>query len=230
MRKFGTIVVAFVLVIVLVNVEIFIIKGASRYEPQSEVVYAKVKIPEKTLITTEMLEVKKIGTGLVHRLSVGAIKDVVGRRAKMDMESGEMILSAKLGYEDMERIEVKDKNKRLFSVEFKGDQANGWWLMADQYVDIIFVPNEKAAQLDDASTNSTTGNKQVIWQDIIANKVYKLKNVRIAALIDDNGKLLKNKDRASLPKYISFEVTEEEADFLAYAKSNGRLEVSVVPE
>jgi Flp pilus assembly protein CpaB len=229
MRKFGTIIIALLIVVILVAIEIVIIKRAAKYEPQSEVLFAKVRIQEKTLITSDMLQLRKIGTGMVHKMAVCSLKDVIGRKAKMDIEAGEVILSAKLGYEGMERIEVKDKNKRLFSVEFKGDQANGWWLMPDQYVDIMFVPDEKAEHYND-SPGTNNENKQTISIEPFGSKIQKLKNIRIAALIDDGGKLLKNKDRVSLPRYISFEVTEEEANFLAYAKSNGRLEVCVVPE
>jgi Flp pilus assembly protein CpaB len=35
--------------------------------------------------------------------------------------------------------------------------------------------------------------------------------------------------RRLLPKYVLLEVTEEQAVFLAYAKSNGRLELSGIP-
>ena len=229
MRRFGTVIAAFLIVIILVIIEVVIIKGASDYEPVSEVVFARVRIPEKCEITAEMLEVKKVGIGLVHPLSLGNIRDAAGKRASMEIEAGEMLLAGKLGYEGMERIEVKDRNKRLYSVEFKGDQANGWWLMTDQNVDILFVPDKNAQTSAGAQINDSA-DADVIQGIIGGNRVQKLRNIRIAALIDDNGKLLKNKDRTTLPRYVSFEVTDQQAEFLAYAKSNGRLEICVIPD
>lgn len=228
MRRFGTVLAAFLIVVVLVIIEVAVVKNASNYEPVSEVVFAKVRIPEKSEITADMLEVKKTGIGLVHPLSLRSIGDAEGKRASMNIEAGEMILSGKLGYDGMERIEVKDKSKRLYSVEFKGDQANGWWLITDQNVDILFVPDAKGQN----SVGPENGNIVIAeTSEIIGgSRVQKLRNIRIAALIDDTGKLLKNKDRTTLPKYISFEVTEQQADFLAYAKSNGRLEICVIPD
>ncbi len=228
MRRYGTVLAAFLLVVILVIIEIAVVKGASNYEPVSEVVFTKVRIVENSEITAEMLEVKKIGIGMVHRLSLRNIGEVVGKRAAMDIEAGEMILTGKLGYEGMESIEVKDRNKRLYSVEFRGDQANGWWLMTDQNVDILFVPNNTQT----SGSYKTEGNDEVAEQTmgIAANRVEKLKNIRIAALIDANGKLLENRDRTTLPQYVSFEVTDQQADFLAYAKSNGRLELCVIPD
>ena len=229
MRRFGTVIAAFLIVIILVIIEVVIIKGASNYEPVSEVVFARVRIPEKCEITAEMLEVKKIGIGLVHPLSLRNIRDAAGKRASMEIEAGEMLLAGKLGYEGMERIEVKDRNKRLYSVEFKGDQANGWWLMTDQNVYILFVP-DKNAQTSAGAENNDSADIEVAPGIIGGNRVQKLRNIRIAALIDDNGKLLKNKDRTTLPRYVSFEVTDQQAEYLAYAKSNGRLEICVIPD
>lgn len=222
MRRFGTVVAAFILVVILVIVEVVIIKGASNYEPVSEVVFAKVMIPEKCEITAEMLEVKKIGIGLVHRSSLKNIVDIVGKRADMDIEAGEMILAGKLGYEGMEPIEVKDKSKRLYSVEFKGDQANGWWLVTDQNVDILYIPSKNA--------QTAMNDMEALPQDDAGSPVQKLRNIRIAALIDENGKRLEDKNRSTLPRYISFEVTEQQADFLAFAKGSGRLEICVIPQ
>lgn len=213
MKRFKMLVAVALLTVILVGAEIYIIRAATSYEPVTEVVFARVKIPEDTLITGEMLEIKKVGLASVHKLSVRKSENILGKRSATDIESGEMILSSKVGSSDaMEKIKVKDKNKRLFSVEFKGDQANGWWLLTDQNVDIIFVPGE-------AGTSEGMGND-----------VKKLENIRIAALIDERGKLLKNNDRSTLPRYISFEVTDQQAAFLAEAKSKGRLELSVIPE
>lgn len=213
MKRIKMLAAAVLVTVLLMGVEIYIIRAATSYEPTTEVVFAKMKIPENTVVTVDMLELRKVELGMVHKLSVRSLEELDGKRTAVDIESGEMVLSSKVGSSDeMEKIRVEDKNKRLFSVEFKGDQANGWWLLTDQNVDILFVPSE-----DGNSVNSWSGIK-------------KLKNIRVAALIDDRGKLLKNNERSTLPRYISFEVTDEQASFLAYAKSRGRLELSVIPE
>ena len=127
-------------------------------------------------------------------------------------------------------------------MEFKGDQANGWQLIDGQYVDIIFIPNynnrEKQLQADgvqeasetaslssDAAVSAANG-KSVI---LIPEQVKVLKNIRIAGLIDENGKLADVSNTKGTPRYISFEVTAEQATFLAYAKRNGQLELSSIP-
>lgn len=216
MKKVSFIILTLVLAVILLAIEVVIVKSASKYEPESSIVFAKTRIPENTVIQEAMLLEKKVNISMIHRQSIRNIRDAIGKRARIGIEEGEMILTGKLSRGDeMEEIEVKDKNNRLFSVEFKGDQANGWWLMTGQYVDIIFIPNEKA-------------RGQAVQQQVVTS-IQRLRNIRIAALIDEKGKLLKNYGRSTLPKYISFEVTDEQCEFLAYAKSNGRLEISVIP-
>lgn len=235
MRRFYSVLAVFVLVIILVVTEIVIIKGASRYEPQAEVVFAKVKIPERTQITSEMLEIKKVARSFAHRMSLKDTADAAGRYAGVDIEAGEMILSGKLNDGGQEAVEVRDIGKRLFSVEFKGDQANGWWLMPDQRVNILYIPDERRIAIETgarpengekAATDGTAEADAASMRD----RIQVLENVRIAALIDENGVILKNAARASLPRYVSFEVTDEQAGLLAYAKGHGRLELSVIPD
>lgn len=234
MRRFGSILAVLILVLVLVVTEIVIIKSASKYEPQVKVVFAKTKIPEQTVITPDMLELKAVDLSFVHRMSLRSISDAASKRAGADIEAGEMILSGKLKSDEMEVIEVRDLNKKLFCVEFKADQANGWWLMTDQKVDIIYVPDQNQAAgiaPDNQTVPGNEGPAAVHTDDIInvRDKIRVLEDIRIAALIDENGKLLKNSGRETLPRYASFEVTDEQAGLLAYAKSHGRLELSVNP-
>jgi len=218
MKKISLILLTLILTFVLLVVEVIIVKSVSRYEPEFDIVYAKTRIHEDTILQPEMLQEKKVNASLVHRQSIRSMKEIIGKKVKVDIEEGEMMLSPKL-YADseIEEIKITDKNNRLFSIEFKGDQANGWWLGEDQFVDIIFVPGERLQ-----SNMYKSG-----WTDIYP--VQRLRNIRIAALIDDRGKLLKKGEKTTLPRYVSFEVTDEQVEFLAFAKGSGRLEISVIP-
>ena len=234
MRRFGSLLAVFILVLLLVVTEIVIIKSASKYEPQVGVVFAKTRIPERTVITPDMMELRDVDLSFVHRMSLRSISDATSKRTGMDIEAGEMVLSGKLKSEEMEVIEVKDRNKKLFSVEFKCDQANGWWLLTDQKVDIIYIPDEISVIGAASDAGAAKGNEALAATPIddsakVRDKIRVLEDIRIAALIDENGKLLKNNGRATLPRYVSFEVTDEQVGLLAYAKGHGRLELSVVP-
>ncbi len=241
MKKINLIFFTVILVVILLGIEVVIVKSAVKYEPLVDVVYAKTKIAAQKEIKPEMLYQKKINISMAHSQAFRNIKDLTGKKSKVEIEEGEMILSGKLGKaNEMEQIEVKDKNNRLFTVEFKGDQANGWWIKVGQYVDIIFIPNEKPTvsnyikeQPDLASQTAAVSNRNKPSVNFLTDnlgEVKRFRNIRVAALIDEKGNQLKNSNRETLPRYISFEVTDSQDEALAYAKSNGRLEVSVIPE
>lgn len=233
MKKTNLILITSILVVVLLIVEIVIVRAVSKYQPQISVVYAKTSIAENTVVDAEMLMEKKTDAGFVHRLSVVDINDIIGKKTIAGIEQGEMILSSRLGeVGETERINVVDKNNRLFAVEFKGDQANGWWLKPDQFVDIIFVPNEKNKNITPSQDIPQNGEEKSNEEGISENwkmGMRKLENIRIAAVISDKGVLLEHSEKTTLPRYISFEITDEQCEFLSYAKGAGRIEVCVIP-
>lgn len=212
MKKIYVLIISIVLIFVLMTVEALYIKSISHYEPEAGIVFAKSHIEAGKKITDEMLEIRNVNLSCVHRLSLRKTGDAAGKIARMDIEAGEALLSSKFGSSDeMEDIQVVNSSSRLFTFELKPDQANGWWLKVNQYVDIIYVPDMRP----DLPT-VTAGIKRI-------------NHIRIAAIIDERGALAGNGKRASMPKYITFEVTDKQDEFLASAKTSGRIELSAIP-
>ena len=235
MNKISKGMIMFIGIIVLLIAEIIIIKVGSQYEPEVAVIYARTAIKAKTEITDDMLMEKKISLPYVHKLSIKNKADIIGKKVKVDIEAGEMILSGRLGETDeIEAIPMLNRNNRQFSVEFKPDQVNGWWLLTGQYVDIIFVPNPAATAAMVPATakqagDSGAGTGTNITTIDDGTGVIRISNVRVAAIIDEQFKQVDNTARMGIPRYVCFEVTPEQDEFLAWAKSNGRLEISVRP-
>jgi len=201
------------LTIVLVIIEIIIIRSALGYEPKTNIVLASKKIEAGETITEDMLEERQLHISMVDNRWVKDKNEIMGKVAKENIEEGEIIILSRISDdENKNQIEAKDKNKRLFTVELKGDQANGWQLKEGQYVDIIFIQDEK-------NKVPVTGNEEQDRKNFVQNGAFgtqRISNVRIAAIIDE--------------KYVSFEVDVGLDEFLAYAKGNGRLEISVIPK
>ena len=249
MRKPFLIAITIILIVVLLAAEIFIVRSASSFQPRVDAVFAKVPIPAGTVIAPDMLEVKSVEADFAHRLSAGRLSDVAGKQAKTDLAQGEMILSSRLGApDDMKKIQMENKSHRLFTIEFKPDQANGWQVKPGQHVDIIFVPNNGSAvpgmqtRKPDISqpaqgTNGSAGsagNTQAgsgigtnPGSSTGVNTVKRLDNIRIAAVLDDKGQLCGNPKAGTLPALVCFEVDDAQDEFLAWAKHNGKLELSV---
>ncbi len=220
MKRVNMIILTIILALVFLTVEIIIVKSVSKYEPEISVVFAVRKIKEGETITEDLLEKRKINISQVHSQSIKDTEEIIGKKAKADIEKNEIILSSRVtNNRNFEEIIVNDKNSRLFTVEFKGDQVNGWQLREGQYVDIIFISDEN---------NTIPVIENETWEKG-GNRIQRIRNVRVAALIDDKGKLVKSPENTTIPKYISFEAYDGLDEFLAYAKGNGRLEVSVIP-
>lgn len=238
MKKFKKLILVLIIIAILLTVQVIIIKNASQYEAKINIVYAKTDIPAKTVITSDMLTTKSINLSMVHLQAYRSTADLIGKTAKADIADGEMILNSRIGKPDeMAEIKVLDKNNRLFAIEFKPDQANGWWLLLDQKVDLIFVPTSPAgvnaptslSRPSDAQSN-TAGNADQTQFTSSSNGIKRLSNIRVAAIIDETLQPLANDTRTSIPKYIVFEVAPQQDEFLAWAKSNGRIELSVRTE
>ena len=224
MKRFGWIGAALAIVVLLVTAELAIITNASGYDLKEKAVFTKTNIYVNTVITSDMLEVREVGSSTIHPDAVKNIGEALGKRTAADLVKGEMLLKARLSADVRPIIEAEDKNNRLFSVELKVDQANAWLFSDRQFVDIIYVPNsrevvEQPPQADGISgvTPASTG-------------VRIMKNVRIAGLTDEEGKLIGAAKSEKVPRNVSFEVTQDQAVFLAYAKSNGRLELACIPD
>jgi len=230
MKRIHMAVIIAVAIVVLLAVEIAIIRSMSDFEPKIAVVYATKRIQPKEEIREDMVEIRNINLSYAHKLAIRDLDEVIGRKANVAIESGEMILSSRIGdIKEIPDIELKDANNRLFTVKFEPDQANGWWLLVDQYVDILYVPNDEPGitVFDPSSEQKLMEQSKGEYDE---SKVVRLENIRVAAIIDEKGTLLSNDDKREIvPRYVSFEVDSRQDAFLAYAKSHGRLEISVRP-
>lgn len=224
MRRYGWIGGALVIVILLVVIEMAIISNVSGYEVREKAVFAAADIGENTVITADMLEIREIGADAVHREAVRNIEEAVGLASADPIYKGEQLLGTRLKDRPDSAFQALDKSNRLFCLEPKSDQVNAWQIEKDQYVDLIYVPN--FGQQGTAPPEAAG----VVSVPPFDNGVRLLKNVRIAGLVGDDGKPAGTDDSVKPPKYILLEVTGEQAVFLAYAKSNGRLEMSGIPQ
>ena len=220
-----------ILAILTLVVEVIIVRTASSYEPQINIVYARTKIPAKTRITEDMLTIKKVNISYAHKLSVKEMGKITGRIAKIDIEENEMMLESRIDADSMQNsIKVSDPGNRLFTLDLKGDQANGWLIKEGQLVDILFIPVEKPG-VRGLNNEQNFQFKKIkdAWQ-LQEGCVLRLKKVRIAAVLDEKGKILERNEKYLIPKYVCLEVNDIQDEFLAYAKGNGRIELSVVPD
>ena len=215
-KKIRLIMINAAILVVLLVVEVIFIRTTTGSGATKAVVFAKADIGANTVITEEMLEVRKVDSKLAGAYCISDITYIKGSRASHDMAAGEMVYAGSVSKGmPSNSIKFTDPANRLFALELKGDAANGWWVDAEQKADVIFVPgNEKAIS-------------RVSSQGGISEKI---EDVRIAAILDEKGNPMSYSERASPPRYVCLEVTPEQAEFLAYAKINGKIELAILPD
>lgn len=222
-KRFGWVIGALVILIVLVVAEMTIVSYASREDIKQKVVCAAERIEKNTVITAKMLDVREISIDAVHPEALESVDEAVAKRAGMVIEAGEMLLKGKLFSDERDIARARDNNKRLISAELRVDQANAWQLAENQHVDIIYVPNNVSGE------DQPPVAEGVVDASSPSNGVKMIKGIRIAGVMDEDAKKVDIPEAESIPKYVSFEVTQGQAVFIAYAKNNGKLELSCIP-
>lgn len=211
-RKYTVILITLILTLIVLSVETVIVRTASMYEAKADAVFAAKDIANGEIISENMLEIREVPVNMLNKNACRDIDKLVGLNTLTDITKGEIIQNNRIGQLDvMESIPVDSNNNRLMTVEFAADKANGWYIKVGQKVDIIYVPRR---------SESESGTR-----------VEQLENIKVAAIVTDTGLLCKNDKREGLsPKYVSFEVTPTQSQLLAYWKTNGTIELSIIPE
>lgn len=213
------------------------IKFVSSFEPKITLVYAKTDIPNKTLITADMVEEKEVPLSSNNKYAIKSKNDVIGNKSVAPIFQDELILSTRYSKPDqVNGVNIKDKNNRIFTLDLKADEANGWQIHEDSYVDLIFVPNPTQKQnpipSSSASYNNTLppqqGQMPISATNFDESQIVRLSKIRVAAIIGENNQVIDpSKDKDIIPKYVSFEVTTNQDTFLSWAKQYGHINVSL---
>lgn len=215
MKRTKIFILSILLLIILLFAEGYLLKKASGDDYSVKVIFAAKNIEQGEVITQEMLKETDIPSNMVHSDYIKSVDYIIGKNALIPIQKDEMILKQKIGkYEDENIIWVLEEDNRLITIKFTTDQANGWILKKDMFVDIIYIPSRQTVDDDDIIKT----DKSILYPDIddasyLMTK--RVKNIRIATVLYEKEE----------PVYIMFEAPIDVIEFLAYAKGNGRLEI-----
>ncbi|HBQ64151.1 MAG TPA: hypothetical protein DD727_04350 [Clostridiales bacterium] len=195
----------------LVGVEAALLRAASGASRSVKVFCAARDIALGSVISADMLTIRLLpqeaAEGAVLPGDSYGAEYYAGYRVACALHAGEIIYTGNLlpshrfpaGF-------IQTEGNVLMALELKGEQANGWWLGSGGTVDLLLVSNTE---------------KRV---------TSRLEGIRIVSLLDESGKVLPSggeEHGLALPRYLSLEVTPEQAVILAGAKTNGKVELAV---
>lgn len=109
-------------------------------ERTQEVVVAKATIPKNKMISSDLLQVVTLPEAAIHPNTVTSINEVIGHYALSEIETGEAILSHRIGTEREENHMVSRKianGYRAVSVGVNFVQSVSNMIFPNDYVDVI---------------------------------------------------------------------------------------------
>lgn len=185
----------------------------SMQTPKGAVVSALIRIPENTLITEDMIELKKLPQEAINPLGAASTSLVAGRITNSAIEAGEQILTVRLnekGKENGGLTYTIPKGHRAITVEVTNITGVAGYIKKTNHVDVI------ASLMMDSIINEKT--------EKVAKTTLLLQDREVL----ETGPASAEKGTVGYAN-ITLAVTPEEAVRLFYAQTNGKLTVVLRP-
>lgn len=121
--------------------------------------------------------------------------------------------------------------KAAASPEYVSEQDTSIGYANDAATSRLYKGEEEAGSIytGKVAGNPVSADKALAEEYSSFTETKVLKGIRVAAIIGEDGRREDNK-KWEEPQYISFEVTEKQAVFLAYVKYNGEIELAAIPK
>ncbi|HHY11423.1 MAG TPA: Flp pilus assembly protein CpaB [Firmicutes bacterium] len=214
MRKSGLRFWAIVTVLVAVITGVLIyrylleLQEASQTEPLIDVVAARVKIPQGTQITQEMVKTSQMPEKYVHPLAVKNRQDVLNRYAGVDILPEQMILAGHLITQDnVKELPYKiPDGLRAITIGVSPVSGVGGHIKPGHYVDVLVIYKQ-----DSKSENPTV--------------VTLLQNILVLAVGAD----LEKKEQVQPYDEVTLAVKPEDAQLIALGEGVGRIKLTLRP-
>ena len=210
------------------------------------VVTARIDIPPRTKITTDMVEVRQVAPDSRSELAYTDVADVVGRISRYPLATSEQILSTKVvslasAAETGDSLSyVIPEGKRGISIQVNQVTSGGGLVLPGDYVDIIGVFDFEFRDGDDEETEERYF-ASLILQNVevlaVAQTVVDTPpeagttadGEAIAQVADGDGQRVRNTDADADPgaTTVTLSVTLEQAQLLFLAEENAVLRLAV---
>jgi pilus assembly protein CpaB len=167
------------------------------------VVVAKLRIPPRTVMTADMVDIKQVRIEDKHPNAYSAVNDVVGKTTKQSITAGEQVLSTKFfgGREESGLAFIIPEGMRAVSVQVSELSASGGMIVPGDHVDVIAIAH---ASLEKGTEVSPDGRTVTFGE--ISKATLALQNVEVLAI----GQELRGTEEATTPAVVSA-VTGQEA-------------------
>lgn len=203
--------------------------ATTKASPQIEVVVAAKEIPERVMITSDMVKLQPMDEADVHPKSIRRLEDVAGTISRQQISSGEAILSDKIARLDGQSLfAIKiPKGQRAMSIAYNDVLGVGGFLIPGDRVDVILTFSKDALHGKNDLSKITMQNIQVlaVGQQNRAEEVTGTVNNKQEK--DKDKKDSTKSEQATKSATITLSVTPEQAEQLGFAESFGSIKLAL---
>lgn len=176
-----------------------------------EVVVAKVNIPVKTMVTAEMLELKRVPVDFIHPQDIQKKEEVIGNVTLVPVVEGEDILRSKIAQKNESKnglAYIVPVGKRAVSVPVDEVSGIAGLIKPGDHVDVA------------ATVNIGDGQREIPYSLIV------LQNIQVLAV----GKNMEDKEKdGPEAKTVTLAVTVEQSRPLIMASQKGNIRLMMRP-
>ena len=167
------------------------------------VVVAKVRIPPRTIMTAEMVDIKQVRQEDKHPNAYSSVDTVVGKTSKQSITAAEQVLSTKFfgDREESGLAFIIPEGMRAVSVQVSELSASGGMIVPGDHVDVIAICHASLEKGTELSPDGRTVNFGEISKTAMA-----LQNIEVLAIAQE----LRGTEEATAPAVVSA-VTGQEA-------------------
>ena len=168
------------------------------------VVVAKLRIPPRTIMTVEMVDIKEVPQEDKHPNAYSAVNDVVGKTTKQSITAGEYVLSTKFfgDREESGLAFIIPEGMRAVSVQVSELSASGGMIVPGDHVDVIAICHASLEKGTELSPDGRTVNFGEISKTAMA-----LQNVEVLAIAQE----LRGTEEATTPAVVSAVTGQQQA-------------------
>ena len=168
------------------------------------VVVAKVRIPPRTVMTADMVDIKQVRVEDKHPKAYSSVNDVVGKTTKQSITAAEQVLTTKFfgDREESGLAFIIPEGMRAISVAVSELSASGGMIVPGDHVDVIAIAR---ASLEKGTEVSPDGRTVTFGE--ISKATIALQNVEVLAI----GQELRGTEEATTPAVVSAVTGQETA-------------------
>jgi Flp pilus assembly protein CpaB len=230
-RKLTVLILSLVLTIILFNIISLIQSKFINCEPMVKVLVANQNISANRQMDKKMVSERNVPLSLTTGIKVASnFEDIKNLYTQENMFKGELILKEKLASKDQVKVIEIESGKEKVSIKLESpENALSYQMKAGDNVNLYFTGKIDSLKSigKPVYTAADTTSSDSFYNYLGTVKI--LENIKILAIVDNQGNIIKNNSKDEKPDTIIISVKTDEASLINNLKGQGTFDITGLP-